>query len=374
MKKNLLATTALVAAGVLASQGALAEAKPIELKVGGYMEQWFGFSSTSTDLNVAEDKVSGFDQKADAEIWFSGSTTLDNGLTFGVNVQLEAETDNNDQIDEAYLFMRGSFGEILLGSENGAAYAMHYGYGDFGVGATLNTGDINTWIPLIAGADAYFLSSSYGGLRNRDNDSNKIRWISPRVSGFQIGADFSPNAVQDVDNFPTEATDVNVAEQVWSVGVNYQNTFNGVGLGVSAGFQGIGDDNSTVPNTDPYNYGLGLYLTFSGFKLSGSYTHESDISVTYQDRDVFGAGLSYKDGPMRVGLAASYGTQSYVVNSPDTTQISIELGGTYVLGPGVEARGSLYYLNSSDGRVGAVGVAGNDVSGVALVGGIRLVF
>ena len=77
MKKNLLATTALVAAGVLASQGAFAESKPISLKVGGYMEQWVGVASydPSTGADVTD-----VDVQQDAEIHFSGSTTLDNGL------------------------------------------------------------------------------------------------------------------------------------------------------------------------------------------------------------------------------------------------------------------------------------------------------
>jgi hypothetical protein len=38
MKNHLFANAALVAAGVLGSQDALAEARPIELTVGGFME------------------------------------------------------------------------------------------------------------------------------------------------------------------------------------------------------------------------------------------------------------------------------------------------------------------------------------------------
>ena len=42
MKKNLLASTALVAAGVLAANGALAASEKIKLAVGGYAERWVG--------------------------------------------------------------------------------------------------------------------------------------------------------------------------------------------------------------------------------------------------------------------------------------------------------------------------------------------
>jgi len=365
MKKNLLATTALVAAGVLASQGAFAESKPISLKVGGYMEQWVGVSSYDPS-NGAD--VTDVDVQQDAEIWFAGSTTLDNGLTFGVNVQLEAETDG-DQIDEAYMFIRGDFGEVVLGMENGAAYAMHYGFGSFGTGVTMNSGDLSNWF---FATDAYQLSGTYQGLRNRDNDSNKIRWISPRFSGFQVGADYSPEATQDDDGFPTEASNVGTPENVWSVAANYKNKLGAIDLGVSAGFQGIGDGNGAT-GEDPFNFGLGLSVGFSGFTFSGSWTHENDFgtAANIENRDVFGGGVNYASGPVRVGVDVAYGKQDYTTAGlQETKQISVQLGGTYILGPGVEARGSVFYADQSDTR----GVANADADGFAVVGGIRLVF
>ena len=368
MKKNLLATSALVAAGVLASQGAFAEAKPISLKVGGYMQQWVGFASYDPDNGT---KVVDVDVQQDAEIIFSGSTTLDNGLTFGVNVQLEAESDSGtgtqDTIDESYLFFRGEFGEIVLGSENGPSYAMHYGFGDFGVGVTQNSGDLGQWF---LAPNAYQLSGTYQGLRHRDNDSNKIRYISPRMSGFQIGAAYSPEATQDDDGFPTEASNVGKPEQVWDVAANYSNKLGDVDLAVSAGYQAIGDGNGAT-GQDPYNFGLGIRVGFSGFAVSASWTHENDYGGTIVDRDVMGAGINYKDGPMRVGMDVAYGKQDYVAaGTEETKQISVQLGGTYILGPGVEARGSVYYASQQNGN----GETDNDSKGFAVVGGLRLVF
>ena len=100
MKKILLGSTAIVAAGMIASVPTADAASKMKLGVGGYMEQWFGF--TSGDDGVAQD-YSGFDIKSDPEIFFKGKTKLDNGITVGVNVQLEA-TQNGDQIDEQYMF------------------------------------------------------------------------------------------------------------------------------------------------------------------------------------------------------------------------------------------------------------------------------
>jgi len=187
MKKVLLGTTAIVAAGMIASSPASA-AEKISAKVGGYMEQWIGY--TSVDDGTTRD-VDGFDIKSDSEIHFTGSTTLDNGIEFGVNVQLEANSNSGDQIDESYLIVKGSFGEINLGDENSAMYKMHYSPTDYGIG--LNSGDQVDWASVNGSgitSGGYF-RAPYGSTYvepNRANDSTKLTYYTPRFSGFQLGA------------------------------------------------------------------------------------------------------------------------------------------------------------------------------------------
>ena len=96
MKKILLGSTALVAAGMIASAPASAKMK---LSVGGYMEQWVGYVSQD-DVGTAD--YSGVDVKSDSEVHFKGMVKLDNGMSVGVNVQLEANT-SGDTIDELSL-------------------------------------------------------------------------------------------------------------------------------------------------------------------------------------------------------------------------------------------------------------------------------
>src|SRR4029450_5160798 len=55
----------------------------------------------------------------DAEIHFVGSTVLDNGLEVGARVALEGE-DDSDQIDEAWIWFSGGFGEVRIGSDDEA--------------------------------------------------------------------------------------------------------------------------------------------------------------------------------------------------------------------------------------------------------------
>jgi predicted porin len=397
MKKHLLATTAMVAAGIFASQGALAEAGPIQIKVGGFHEQWVGFIAQDADTDVSgapEQYATDLDTQADTEIHFTGSTTLDNGLTFGVNVQLESET-SADQIDESYLFMRGSFGELLLGSENGAAYAMHYG-ADNDMGYSLEDGDTGYY--WFTGGTSATLHSSR--MVTIDNDSNKIRWISPRFEGFQIGLGYAPEGRQDTDGrVPNEVANDGLGgayEGIFSGAVNYRQDFDGVNVGLSASGIFVSDNNDIglqagdraagLSQDDVWGVALGLRVSSGGFTGTLGYNHQNGQQPLYTNTpagyvapltesiDVIAAGLSYEDGPMGVSLTGAYAwTEAANTGDPtrdrDIKQLVLQLGAKYVLGPGVEARGTATYAQSED----ALG-QGQDYTGFGVVGGLVLKF
>ena len=81
------------------------------------MEQYVAY--VDSDIRGVPGDFNGIDSKQDVEIWFLPSITLDNGIKIGANIQLEGNT-GGDQIDESFLFIKGSFGEVLLGPENAA--------------------------------------------------------------------------------------------------------------------------------------------------------------------------------------------------------------------------------------------------------------
>src|SRR5262245_34788283 len=121
MRKALMATTALLGAGAAPAQAFAADA--IKLSLGGFMRtavlQNFD-DHGSGDLGNKRYNTGVF---SDGEIYFLGNATLDNGLTVGVHVELEAEQDD-DQIDGAYIFFQGGFGEFRVGSQYGAMETM----------------------------------------------------------------------------------------------------------------------------------------------------------------------------------------------------------------------------------------------------------
>jgi outer membrane protein OmpU len=380
MKKNLLATSALIAAGVLASQGALAEAKPISIMVGGYYEQWVGLIFQDSDVTGAAADITNADDldvQEDGEIHFVGSMTTDNGLTFGVNVQLEAST-SGDQIDENYLFVRGSFGEIVLGSENGPAYTMHYGV-DIDQGIGLEEGDAGLyWFRSTAAAP-----NNQGGThwqlhttRNViiDNDAQKIRWISPRMSGLQIGMSYAPEARDDKDDrIPNEFDNANTFEQIVAAAVNFDQQFDNVRVRASVGGQYVGDPNGGANGSEDSVWAVstGIRIGAGGFEAAVAYSHTNGAGPADAEQvDVVGAGISYKDGPMGVSLTGAYGsTNNDEAAGRDAQQLLIQLGLSYQVGPGVSINGAAIYANSTDLIASDV-----DFTGFGVVGGVKLNF
>ena len=242
MKKILLGTSAIALAGATAGQ---AQAASWDLDWGGYFEASVGFASVDAPGNADYD---GVDVLQDSEIIFTPSITLDNGLTFGVDVQLEG-VQNGDQIDEAFAFVKGSFGQILIGSENSAGYKMTYGAPDK-TWINVNSGSLSGFIPFSGGgfgSDVFrgTLGSSYLEV-NRNNDAQRITYFTPRFAGFQVGVSYARDAQQD----SSSAVNINAPgtlNNIFDIGANYVNSFGAFDIALSGRYgQGSLDLGSSV--------------------------------------------------------------------------------------------------------------------------------
>ena len=218
MRKSLLATTALAAAGAFASVPVLAADK-MSVGVSGYMQQWIGIA----DQGDGDD--GGVAQFSDSEFYVKGRLEADNGLTFSVKIEVEGNGTGN--IDESQATVRGSFGEVVLGAEDPAMSLMHYGNQDVGVG--LSCGDVGAWI---AGVDG----CSFGGLGTSGwgtGDRKQISYFTPRLSGVQFGATYIPNS--DAAAEAGNVTPMDNDKDAWSVGLNYKGDLGGSSVALSLG-------------------------------------------------------------------------------------------------------------------------------------------
>ncbi len=356
MKNRLLTTTALVAAGLLTAPAAQAE-DPIQLSVGGFMEQYFGYGASDIDDRDH------FDQKSDSEIIFSGSTTLDNGIQFGVNVQLEGNS-SSDQIDESFAFIEGDFGRILMGSENTAGYIMTVFAPNVGIG--INTGDQADWVPI--SSDAGFTRAPLGATQVENagvNDANRLTYFTPSFSGFQGGISYTPDASEDSNTQPSENAEYHDGIDA---AVKFRKVVSDIDIR-AYGRYGIAS-NDSVGGDDPSVFSTGMSLGYAGITVGGSYANQDEAGVN--EGQSFDLGVSYETGPW--GVSATYfqgEAEGDVAVGGDEEVSTLELAASYALGPGIKVIGSVGYNDFDDDDTGADDDS-ND--GYWVVSGIQLSF
>ena len=359
MRKTLLATTALAAAGAFAAGPALS-ADMLSIGVGGYMQQWIGMSSV--DDTGHPTREGGVAQQSDSEIHFRGSLEADNGLTFSVKVELEGNSrttgaagKSDSPIDESQLTVRGEFGSIVLGAEDGASVLTHHGVRDAGFG--MICGDFGKWINGIKGCGPGGMGTAGHGL----GDKNNISYFSPRVSGVQFGATYIPNTGQEGEAAPLHNND----SDGWSIGGNYVGDFGGANVAVS-----LGHYERSQMGADSYTYSnFGLNVGMGAFSFDIAYAVEDDgmEADTGKDTDVVAAGVMYSDGPMSVSLSHN------VAEADDgDEQSGTLLSASYTLAPGVAWRNSLFAAERDRGMTATD--AGTSVEGSGFVTGFTLSF
>ena len=192
MRKALYGTTALFAMGALAAPAQAAD--PIAIGVSGYWYGYAGFGLSSQNDAPGEPGANRRNHALwhESEVTFSGETTLDNGITFGVNIQLEGET-TDDQLDENYVYFEGNFGRVEIGEIDGASFRTSV----FLPSAYFYQGP--NYGSVIWGVPAGNNSLARGPTRAcMGGDATRVSYFTPRVNGFQLGVSYAPeNCVQD---------------------------------------------------------------------------------------------------------------------------------------------------------------------------------
>jgi len=432
MKHLLFGTTALVAASIVAG-GANAQAKPaekIKLGVGGYFQAYFvaGDEDDAAPSGVIPAQP-GYARrshgiKREAEVIFSGKTTLDNGIDVGVNIQLEAES-CADIIDESYIFVEGSFGRIEAGAINSAPYRMHYappnpsGSSAFG----LNSPNIRVLQPGTNQTLAVGLPSTY---QNLTSDAEKISYYTPRLAGFQLGISYTPDNCEEGavgsstgnncgGSYSGFQGDEEIGQQteVFEIGVNYVGKIMAVDVAASLGYgkgnlenniraaaftagggtviaagalaaggQSFNPTGATLAADsldDREEYGIGLNLSYMGFTIGGAYRYDNlgtDSGHPLDDHKVWSVAGRYVWGPWGIGVQYTHAETSFrsgnILNNAGAVAYTnvggedeldaFEVGLTYQLGPGILLATGIQFwsLDASNGNVNRVANTATD--------------
>ena len=252
MRKLLLASTALVGAFALTQRAdaqQLTTDSPFTVRIDGFANFRGGISSNSNETGVvagstnpvraAAPKAKSLGEQflTDTEIHVTATGKADNGLVYGMYVEVEADpaiwalttaavnvqgatgvatqttvgTSASNYIDEANIFLQGSWGRVEMGDQDGAGDQLFFGapydYGPaYGQGSGADGDVLFRWInPAYSGNVSSALNAAPLYLWNvkalDSNDQTKITYLTPVISGFRAGISFAPDGAQNGNGF-----------------------------------------------------------------------------------------------------------------------------------------------------------------------------
>jgi predicted porin len=364
VKKKLLAGTAVIGAGLATSPAFAADG--IKLSIGGFFKEAYMVvldDDSEGDLGN-EHNTDGFFN--DAEVHLTGSTVLDNGLEVGARIELEGETDG-DQIDEAWIYFSGGFGEFRVGSDDEAlANACIVPPG--------GTGNFSAFSPNQWGANTLTSNSVCTGVDDK-GDAQKLVYITPSFGGFQLTVSYTPNG-GDEDHTTADGVGPHVGMPTNEDGESRHNlsaygtyTYEGDGWGLTAGaggsWEGHVEQQAGPDRNEQSDYQAGLNLSFGNFGVGGVFEYYKNIvdqGSTDLDRWVAGIGAGYTIDAWSLGVQYSHLDQdsNNSATADEFQQDRVVLTGNYAMGPGINVDGELGYTwIDTDPESGTVG--GTDV-------------
>ena len=360
----LLASTALSGLVAVPSSLEAAEVAPggaLDVTLSGFAR----FLATGGDWDATQ-----LDPDLSRELDFQNDTEVhviarakdeQTGLEYGGTIEFEADTNRTDNADETWIFVRGGFGEVRLGDQDGAAAFSGMAVSAATIAA--GTGGLDG-----TQVDTY-VTKAYEPLGT--SDATKIFYYTPTMAGFQLGGSYTPQ-LDGIDSGANNGdalatTDVE-AQNVVEGAIVFEDELGEVGttLGVS-GLLGEIKDEATFGGDDWWALQGGAVLELFGFSLAGSYLIEEEGDFAQQ---AVTAGIAYEFGPLAVSLNYAYTleTDTYDFDNPS----NLILSATYALAPGLTLDGDLAVIDND--LTGELAGEFNDDNGVAGVVQLGLAF
>jgi len=380
MKRILLGTSALVGAGLMASPAFAADG--IKLSLGGFFRTSVNANIDDHSQNDLGNNRDATEVTSDAEIYFIGKTTLDNGLTVGARVELEGENKAGDQIDAAFVYFQGGFGELRIGSQNSALAAQCVtpvggtsNFGAFSQDTINNNAFVGTFAgsaTVCEGVDTENASSGANG------KAQKLVYLTPTFGGFQLALSWTPNDNHESGNghVTMNADNKGDQKQIIDAYASYNHDFDGFsvswGGGGSWALATDGDNNKKKSF-----YQTGMNLTFGNLAVGGAFEYmknenaRSDAAGDFAsnhgaDMWVAGGGLAYTMDAWTFGAQYSYSHIDGIDDAGSKRKIhQAVLTGQYAMGPGIMLDAELGYAHAS-GSSGDAAHGGYDSVNIGL--------
>lgn len=329
MRIPLLASTALALVTILAAPLAHAQtAAPgsVTVRLNGRVNWYAGVEGSSLDSTAGtKTSTAGFLGYFRLYPGFDGVAA--NGLHYGAAAEIRMNSGSSASSETLYVHQAYGYlglpqiGQVSFGQENGPIVLFETGtFESFNDGGWW--GDITGLVPTNAQPVYPFVDNS--GL---DQETNKIVYLSPSLSGFQFALGFTPN--QTAENYTGADTSVTTAvsggtpRNVLDVGGQYTNTFGPVGIQVGADYMFAGQVSGTGTQSESYTTPSGYKnlqifsggatatiagLTFGGNVVGGNFNQVSGYTFQLEPDGGTAAigwlgGAQYTRGPFTIGVS-----------------------------------------------------------------------
>ncbi|MEM8587038.1 MAG: porin [Pseudomonadota bacterium] len=380
MKKVLLGSSALVAAGLFA----VPAAAQLELTISGSVDVNFGVvdedGPSLVDAEDVEFNRRDYGGRTDVTLNFNTVATADNGLRYGSRINIDDSDDNVSSdgsidsfnnastftIDEAWLFLSGSFGEIRLGDKEGVAPNFRLTIPTVGGGAA--DGDWDNYVGVGT-------PETGTGFLLGDNDSARITYFF-EWEGLTAGASYAPASGDSLLNSTAQCRDTDVIfcadfEDQFDIGANYTFDFDGGSVIVAATY--LTADSVSAEREDIEGVSLGAQVAYDAFTIGGFYVNSFDSGAPVDD-DVddfqrWGVGATYQVGDWGFGV-------NYLGSSNFDGEDGWAAGGgvSYNIAPGLQAYADLVFFENEATAPDGVGPRLEADDGTVFLAGITASF
>jgi len=317
MKKQLLSMTALVAVGLIAALGASSDANAAKKKkkpkakapkvtVGGYTTAGWTYADNG---DAGSNNTGGLNAIWDAEIAFKIAGQMDNGVKLKAQIDLEGGIpDETDTIDDAWLSMSGSFGELIIGETDGASSKVARGQmGDWATGVYSMAFERANIVPaptgFTAGGPGFAI---YNGLN--DGDDPKTTYITPVMNGFQVGVSYMKDVAKGANSIAVQTSSNTSGENWYTVGAKYTGKMGKTSIGLGLGYGSV-----TIPSlNDEQTFIMAGGNVSNGPWVVGLGMHTMDdptsaAAATSLDGQSWSAGVKYTAGAHKYSLTTFKG-------------------------------------------------------------------
>lgn len=351
LSRLLVAGPALLAVGISAAMAADKEPSALNLSVGGFF--YTGMAYVDRNDDYTRNAMS-----QDAEIYFNAHGVLDNGISVGLQVQLEAQDENNDPIDETYVYIDGAYGRLTIGSENDATYLGAVQAPKFVAGFrpydnNLTDSILERNLSLRNDNDDGFAVGPNGLTYSIDDpnmstlseqisgDELKIIYFTPRYYGLRAGVSYSANN-RNRSGGRDNVTKVSDQDDIYSYAVDYAHAFNEdtilkVSLGVTEGDNAMTAPSVTMVYQDPKITSIGAALKVKDVSVGGNFTnYKNHKGISGQDIKTYNVAVKYDLGRTSLGISFTDSSDdgiAQVRSAVDYTEWVV--GGQTRLAPGV---------------------------------------